>query len=74
MCLLFALFLGLPLPCGPTASDPGNVLLLDFQNDGRLDLGDAMALFNYLFSGGPPHPLGIACRDIEDCIGTDDCQ
>jgi glucose/arabinose dehydrogenase len=68
LCLLFALFLDSPLPCGErTTTDPANVTLLDLGSDGRLDLTDAIALFSYVFGSGPPHPLGVECQDIPGC-------
>ena len=70
VCLLGFLFLGRPgeLPCGGgRITDPGNILLLDFDGQGTLDLSDAVASFLYLFSGSPPHPLGTACVPIAGC-------
>ena len=70
VCLLGFLFLGKPseLPCdGGRITDPGNILLLDFDGQGTLDLPDAVASFLYLFSDSPPHPLGTACVPIAGC-------
>jgi hypothetical protein len=70
VCLLGFLFLGKPseLPCdGGRITDPGNILLLDFDGQGTLDLADAVASLLYLFSDSPPHPLGTACVPIAGC-------
>jgi len=73
VCVLGFLFLGGPvqLPCGEgSATAAGNIALLDWQPDGKVDLSDAVGLLQFLFSGGPPHPLGNACVEITDCPQT----
>jgi len=71
ICLLGHLFLSVPerLPCGSgLRNDGGNIELLDFQGDGRVDLSDAVAELSFLFLGGPPHPLASAARPGMDCV------
>jgi hypothetical protein len=69
-CIFGVLFLGTPeeFPCGDgTPADPANVALIDWQPDSRIDLSDGVAALNFLFSGGPAHPAGEACRRIVGC-------
>jgi hypothetical protein len=70
--LLGHLFMGLeaPLPCGPAASAPGNLLLLDSNGDGSVDISDALSALRFLFLGGPPHVLGTECVPIAGCPGA----
>ena len=49
------------------AYDKANQQLLDNNGDGGVDLSDAVALFAYLFLGGPPPVLGRDCVAIPDC-------
>jgi len=67
ICLLSRLFQGGELPCGPFATDPGNVGLLDGNGDSRVDLSDAVRLLDFLFRGSAPPVLGLSCVPIEGC-------
>ena len=73
-CLFGFLFLGAPaaLPCGDgTGGHSANVALLDWNDDGTLDLSDGVGTLNWLFSGGPDapgHVLGRYCRQIVGCV------
>ena len=54
----------------------GNVALLDWQPDGRVNLSDAIGLLAYLFQGGPSHPLSEladSCIHIEGCTAGPTC-
>ena len=56
------------IECGDgRASDPANQQLLNWNNDPEIDLSDAVAMFNWLFRGGPEHYLGTACQPIAGC-------
>jgi hypothetical protein len=70
ICLFGFIFTGNParLPCGDGSSTgTGNLPLLDFNGDERLDIGDGVALLQYQFLGGPPHSQGTRCRVIDGC-------
>jgi hypothetical protein len=70
---------GLPpgeFACGDgSSSDPANRELLDWNGDdtSSVDLGDGIALLNFFFYGGPPHVLGMQCRQIVGCPVNDSC-
>jgi hypothetical protein len=75
ICLLSRLFQGGELPCGPFATDPGNVGLLDGNGDSQVDLSDAVRLLDFLFRGSAPPVLGLSCVPIEGCPdNTAACQ
>lgn len=64
------LFLGNPesLPCGDgSIDDPSNVVLLDANADGTIDLTHAIYMLTWLFLGGPEHEQGIRCIAIDAC-------
>lgn len=70
ICILGFLFQGKPvsLPCGDgTASDPGNLSLVDLNGDSGLDVSDGVYCLAYLFSGGKPPVLGTACSPVAGC-------
>jgi hypothetical protein len=70
MCLLFYLFPTEPptLPCGNgRADDPGNVEIIDFNDDSGVDIADAVSLLMRLFLRGPTHTLVESCRTIANC-------
>jgi hypothetical protein len=60
------LFQGNPedLPCSTVAA---NLLLMDCNQDGSLDLSDAVYKLAFLFQGGPPPEQGEGCTVIVDC-------
>jgi hypothetical protein len=75
--LLGTLFLGSPerLPCGDgSATDPGNVELLDWQADGSVDISDVIALLQFLFLDGPPHALAPADPALGGCVAIEECS
>jgi hypothetical protein len=75
-CVFGVLFLGEPelFPCGDgSPADAGNVLLFDWQPDARIDLSDGVGLLNFLFSGGPRHPLAIPDDEIDGCVRIEGC-
>jgi hypothetical protein len=46
----------------------------DANNDGSVDIADAVYLVNYIFAGGPaPDPLGAGDADCSDDINIADC-
>ena len=56
------------LPCEGMLNEPGgNRTLLDFDVNAAVDLGDAVAVLNYLFLDGAPPELGTACVRIVGC-------
>jgi hypothetical protein len=70
ICILGHLFFGRPerLPCGSgRRDDPGNIALLDAGGSGRIEISDAVWIFNYLFRGGRPHVRGADCVPIPGC-------
>ena len=72
ICVLNNLFLGsdLPLPCGETTNDEGNLVLLDSNGSGEVDVSDPVYIFDYLFFAGLPPTLGVDCVEIPGCPGT----
>ncbi|HVR75968.1 MAG TPA: PQQ-binding-like beta-propeller repeat protein [Planctomycetota bacterium] len=76
--LLGHLFLGTfpDLPCeGGDASSPGpgDLALMDVNNNDRIDISDAVYILNWLFTGanGPPF-LGVDCVIIAGCPDNSD--
>ncbi len=67
VCLLFRLFQGGALPCGPNLLDPGNISLLDANGNAGVDLSDAIWVLGFLFRGSDPPVLGTACQPIDGC-------
>lgn len=70
ICILGHLFLGTParLPCGSgVPTDPANLRLLDGNDDGAIDLSDAVRVFTFLFLGGSPPAGGTGCLRLEGC-------
>ena len=68
--LLAHLFLGDPelAPCFNGSSEhPSNVMLLDANGDGLVDMSDGIWNLIWLFLGGNPHILGDICVPIVDC-------
>ncbi|MEM7231808.1 MAG: lamin tail domain-containing protein, partial [Planctomycetota bacterium] len=55
-------------PCSAESIDSAaSLLVLDYDGGGQVGLEDAIGVLNHLFSSGPPHDLGSACIDIENC-------
>lgn len=55
-------------PCGDgTINHPAARALLDANEDGAIDISDAVVLLGYLFLGDPPPLNGVACKRIVDC-------
>jgi hypothetical protein len=52
---------GVDWPCdGASAGEGGNLLFLDVNGSGSVNLTDAVAILNYLFlSGAPPFPRHV---------------
>lgn len=76
VCILRGLFLAnvQRLPCsGGDHEAPGNLDLLDWQGDGRVNLADAIAQLLYLFQDGAPHVRNPESRIPADCIEVLDC-
>ena len=78
ICLLGHLFLGSPaqLPCGGgDAGNPGlgNLALLDQDGNGIIGLTDAVRVFQFLFSGGTPHPLCASDPNCRTCTSITGC-
>jgi hypothetical protein len=80
LCILGGLFAGTParFPCGDgTAIHPGNVALLDAQDDGRLNIADPVFLLRALFQGEAPQSWldGIAgeCGPLAECPDDPGC-
>jgi len=76
VCTLNALFKGAPFvfPCGDgTATDPGNIALLDWQPDGSVDLSDAVSLLTYFFQDSAPHTLAVPPAETEMCVQIPGC-
>ncbi len=68
--LLFLLFTddSLPLPCqGGSIAEGGNLLLLDMNNDIRVDVSDVVHLLTYLFLSGPSPFRGEDCQRFVGC-------
>ena len=75
ICLLGFLFLGNPseLPCDDgNATDPGNLVLLNSDGIGGINLTDAVIIFGFLFQGGPPHAEGTDCKPVAGCANVCD--
>ena len=66
LCLLNQLFIGSSAAnCGAIRfSDSGSA---DFDGSGDVQITDPVALFTYLFLGGPPHALGEECTSVPFC-------
>jgi hypothetical protein len=58
------------LPCSTT---PGNLLLMDVNDDGGIDLSDAIYTLAYLFQGGPGPEQGPGCITMVDCPQNTGC-
>lgn len=82
ICALGALFAGSArFPCADGSVDHiGNVTLLDWQGDGRVDVSDAVGLLQFAFLGAAPHPLAVAqlaaeaCATIPGCPDNAECR
>jgi len=73
---LGVLFLGSAegFPCGDrSATDLGNVSLLDWQPDDTVDISDAVAMLSFLFTGGGPHTLAPEAN-AKGCIRIAGCS
>ena len=71
ICVFGVLFLGTPsaFPCGDgLPGDEGNLALTDWQPDGGVDLSDGVALLQFLFGGGSPHPLADPGSPSTTCV------
>ena len=56
------------LPCtGASLADGGNAVLFDVNGDATVNLGDALHLFAYLFTSGPPPAYGTHCAPVAGC-------
>ena len=56
-----------------TASSGQQQIAGDCNQDGDLDLSDAVYKLAFLFQGGPGPVLGAICLDIEDCPQNQGC-
>lgn len=75
-CIFGVLFTGVPalFPCGNgSAADPANLGLLDWQSDGQVDISDGIGLLQFLFVGGPPHPLAVSGMETRGCVALAGC-
>jgi len=74
ICVLNALFKGTQFPCGDgTATDAGNIALLDWQPDASVDLSDAVGLLHYFFLSAAAHPLAVPGEEAEMCVEIPAC-
>ncbi len=79
LCVLNYLFSArsVELPCGNGHhSHASNIALLNWRGVGEnavVEMADALAIFRWLFMGGPPHPLGSDCLWIESCPTVAPC-
>ena len=57
------------LPCGAngTIHEPDNIAFFDSNDDGELDLADAVHIMVYIFLDGKPHASGEDCQVLGDC-------
>jgi hypothetical protein len=55
------------LPCEGDITDEANRTLVDFDDDGAVNLTDAIAMLNFLFRSGPGPALGTGCVPIMGC-------
>ena len=53
--------------------DPTNLGLLDWQADTQIDIADAIGLLQFLFSGGPAHPLAVPGLETTGCVPMPGC-
>lgn len=42
--------------------------LADWQPDGGVDLADVVGVLNFLFRGGPAHPLAVPGQETSGCV------
>ena len=71
VCALGVLFTGLPpvFPCGDgTATDAGNLALMDWQPDGSIDLSDIVAMLQFLFFSADAHTLAVPGAEATACV------
>jgi hypothetical protein len=76
ICVFGVLFLGNPasFPCGDGRPEaPGNVTLLDWQPDTKVNISDGIGLLDFLFGDGPPHPLAVPVIDGQACLSIEGC-
>ena len=45
----------------------------DCNQDGELDLSDAVSMLTFLFSGGPAHPLAVPGAETTGCVAMPGC-
>jgi hypothetical protein len=50
-----------------------NLSLLDWQPDGAVDISDAVAQLQFLFLGGPRHPLAVPGNETAGCAAIAGC-
>ena len=80
VCALGVLFTGVPFaffPCGDgTATDPGNISLMDWQQppDGFVDLSDVVAMLHFLFLGTDAHSLAVPGSEVSECVPIMGCR
>ena len=56
------------LPCGDgTLRSAANVELLDSNEDGNVNVSDAVGIFGFLFGGAPPPLFERECLAIPGC-------
>lgn len=67
--LLLTLFVSpRPLPCGgDDLQSGGNLIVLDSDGSGSVNVGDAIHVLNHLFRGGPAPTLGRECVLVSGC-------
>jgi hypothetical protein len=62
------------LPCGDGRTDhPANLAVFDWQGDGAINISDAVAGLQYLFSGGSPHARAVPGAERTACIAVAGC-
>jgi CubicO group peptidase (beta-lactamase class C family) len=76
LCTLGVLFTGSPslFPCGDGApTDPGNIVLLDWQLDGTIDLSDVLGMLQFFFLSAEAHPLAVPGAETTECVVIEGC-
>ncbi len=51
----------------PVLECPDDLKLVNWNNDAGVVISDAVAVFTWLFLGGPAHYLGEECQSIAGC-------
>jgi len=77
LCTLGVLFTGRPpvFPCGDgSATDAGNIGLMDWQPDGSIDLADVVGMLQFLFFSADAHVLAVPGAETAECVVIPGCE